>query len=122
MQSIYLASGKAGGSPGHMLQSNRIALENTVPMLKKLGDRHAPLPVGHTALNLAGGSNLAWQQRKASSFTASPLHCGSFFLGYRDSRLYGGDDGISLGTAVAISRAAASPNQGHPSSAPRAST
>lgn len=120
MQSIYLASGKAGGSPVHMLQSNRIALENTFPMLKKLGDRRAPFHVVNTALNLAGGSNLAWQQRKASSFTASPLHCGSFFLGYRDSRLYGGDDGISLGTAVAVSGAAASPNQGYHSSTPLA--
>jgi Patatin-like phospholipase len=120
MQSIYLASGKAGGSPVHMLQSNRIALENTFPMLKKLGDRRAPFHVVNTALNLAGGSNLAWQQRKASSLTVSPLHCGSFFLGYRDSRLYGGDDGISLGTAVAISGAAASPNQGYHSSTPLA--
>src|ERR1051325_11000578 len=120
MQSIYLASGKAGGSMVHMIQSNRIALENTFPMLKKLGDRRAPFHVVTPALNLAGGSNLAWQQRKASSFTASPLHCGSFFLGYRDSRLYGGDDGISLGTAVAISGAAASPNQGYHSSAPLA--
>src|SRR4029079_292489 len=120
MQSIYLASGKAGGSPVHMLQSNRIALENTFPMLKKLGDRRAPFHVVNTALNLASGSNLAWQQRKASSFTASPLHCGSFFLGYRDSRLYGGDDGISLGTRPGVSGADARPDQGYHSSMPLA--
>ncbi|HEX7679027.1 MAG TPA: hypothetical protein VF713_12935, partial [Thermoanaerobaculia bacterium] len=39
-----------------------------------------------------------------------------FFVGYRDSREYGGKDGISIGTAVTISGAAASPNQGYHSS------
>src|SRR5262249_20243088 len=41
-------------------------------------------------------------------------HTGSLFLGYRESREYGG--GISLGTAVTISGAAASPNMGYHSS------
>jgi hypothetical protein len=44
------------------------------------------------------------------------LHSGNRRVGYRDSRHYGGDDGISLGTAVAISGAAASPNMGYHSS------
>ena len=66
------------------------------------------------ALNLVGGSRLAWQQRKAASFTVSALHCGSRDLGYRTSSQYGG--GITLGTAVAISGAAASPNMGYHSS------
>jgi hypothetical protein len=44
------------------------------------------------------------------------LHCGSLQLGYRDSRHFGGKDGISLGTAVTISGAAASPNMGYHSS------
>jgi len=75
-------------------------------------------------LNLVKGDNLAWQERKAESFTVSPLHAGSYRpeLGYRRSNLYGGrkgldgGDGISLGTAVAISGAAASPNAGYHSS------
>jgi hypothetical protein len=73
-------------------------------------------------LNLVKGENLAWQERKAESFTTSPLHAGSYRLGYRKSHLYGGmkgldgGDGISLGTAVAISGAAASPNAGYHSS------
>jgi hypothetical protein len=37
-------------------------------------------------------------------------------IGYRPTRLYGGPDGVSLGTAVAISGAAASPNMGYNSS------
>jgi len=75
-----------------------------------------PFHVVNMALNLVSGSRLAWQQRKAQSFTVSPLHAGSFDLGYRDSSHYGGPDGISLGTAVAISGAAASPNMGYHSS------
>jgi hypothetical protein len=79
------------------------------------------LPVINIALNLVGGSKLAWQERKAESFTASPLHCGSFELGYRKTNAplgqrYGGEHGISLGTATTISGAAASPNMGYHSS------
>jgi len=73
-----------------------------------------PLHVVNTALNLTSGENLAWQQRMAESFTVSPYHSGSLFLGYRESREYGG--AISLGTAVTISGAAASPNMGYHSS------
>jgi Patatin-like phospholipase len=71
----------------------------------------APLHIVNTALNLTGGENLAWQQRMAESFTISPYYSGSLFLGYRDSKQYGG--AISLGTAVTISGAAASPNMGY---------
>ncbi|HEV7569913.1 MAG TPA: patatin-like phospholipase family protein [Thermoanaerobaculia bacterium] len=80
-----------------------------------------PLHIVNAALNLVSGKNLAWQQRKAEPFTISPLHSGSAFVGYRDSRAYGGGlRGISLGTAVTISGAAASPNQGYHSSIPLA--
>jgi hypothetical protein len=75
-----------------------------------------PLPVFNLTLNLVSGENLAWQQRKAESFTATPLHCGAYSLGYRNSTEYGGPGGISLGTAVATSGAAASPNMGFYSS------
>ncbi|MEP6664346.1 MAG: hypothetical protein ABJC04_11860, partial [Verrucomicrobiota bacterium] len=84
-----------------------------------------PLHIVNMALNLVTGENLAWQQRKAETFTASTLHCGNFRLGYRFTKHYalgwakaGGEKpGLSLGTAVAISGAAASPNQGYHSSA-----
>jgi hypothetical protein len=97
-----------------------------------------PLHVINVALNVVSGAELAWQQRKAASFTISPLHCGSSIkvdgnsIGYRDSRLYYGgrqptaraQQGniplkdwygrpITLGTAVTISGAAVSPNQGY---------
>jgi hypothetical protein len=79
------------------------------PDAKPVLDR-PPLHVLNVALNLVHGHNLAWQERKASSFTISPLHCGSRLLGYRDSAEYA--DRISLGTAMAISGAAVSPNMG----------
>ncbi len=59
------------------------------------------------------------QERKAESFTVSALHAGNWQLGYRNAGDYGKNlQGIAirLGTAVAISGAAASPNMGYHSS------
>jgi hypothetical protein len=82
--------------------------------MASLDTRLRPFHVVNVTLNLVAGSRLAWQQRKAASFTVTPLYCGSGDLGYRPSSEYGG--GVSLGTAVAISGAAASPNMGYHSS------
>jgi hypothetical protein len=77
-----------------------------------------PFLIVNTALNLVNGDELAWQERKAASFPVTPICCGwrardgdSF---RRTERGYAG--GLSLGTAVAISGAAASPNSGYHSS------
>jgi hypothetical protein len=75
-----------------------------------------PFHIINMAWNLVGGEQLAWQERKAESFTASSLHCGSWRHGYRPSDEYGGPRGMSIGTAITISGAAASPNQGYHSS------
>jgi hypothetical protein len=75
-----------------------------------------PFHIINIALNLVGGDNLAWQERKAAPFTISPLHCGSSVLGYRPASAYnkpGGSRSITLGTAMAISGAAVSPNMGY---------
>jgi hypothetical protein len=91
-------------------------------------ERKALFHVVNMALNLVHGDRLAWQERKAHSFTVSPLHAGSMAVndagGYRRTRAqpdvpnsrYGGSEGISLGTAITISGAAASPNMGYHSS------
>jgi hypothetical protein len=79
---------------------------------------HRLLHVVNTTLNLVGGKNLAWQQRKAEPFAFSPLHAGCFRVGYRRSRDYGGEKGVSLGTAQAISGAAASSNMGYYTTSP----
>jgi predicted acylesterase/phospholipase RssA len=87
-----------------------------------------PFHVINIALNIVSTKRLAWQERKAESFTVSALHagtaCGGLVRGddgivraygaFRSSEKYGG--GISLGTALAISGAAASPNMGYNSS------
>ncbi len=90
--------------------------DDNVPMsdLKQV----RPFHVVNVTLNLVGGDKLEWQDRKAESFTMSPLHCGSYWLGYRKSEAYGGDKGMSLATAVAISGAAASPNMGYMMTSP----
>ncbi|HEX5602812.1 MAG TPA: hypothetical protein VFX63_09690, partial [Pyrinomonadaceae bacterium] len=103
--------------------SNRAILEKAFgdwlePLSKQ--EKYRLMPVINTTLNLVGGDNLAWQQRKAEPFSISPLHAGCFRLGYRDSRFYGGRDvgGISIGTAAAISGAAASSNMGYYTTSP----
>ena len=84
----------------------------------------APYPVINAALNLVGGKELAWQQRKAASFIFSPLYCGYEFPelppGYCQTKIFAAKSGeVSLATAMAISGAAASPNMGyHTSPAP----
>lgn len=80
-----------------------------------------PMHIVNMALNLVKGENLAWQERKAAPFTSTRLHTGSCRVGYRPSSIYGGkyDDTkepITLGTAITISGAAASPNMGYNSS------
>ena len=72
----------------------------------------APLLVVNCALNMVGEANNAIQERKAASFTVSPLHAGSMLTGYRPVAQYGGSDGLTLGTAMTISGAAVSPNAG----------
>jgi len=70
----------------------------------------------NTTLNLVGTTNPAWMQRKAESFTFSPIHAGSWRLGYVPARLYGGGKGVTVATAMAISGAAFNPNMGYQSS------
>jgi hypothetical protein len=84
--------------------------------LHELHATSRPLHIVNMALNLVAGKRLAWQERKAASFTASALMAGNSSLGYRPIAEYGGPEGMSLGTAITISGAAASPNMGYHSS------
>jgi hypothetical protein len=71
----------------------------------------------NTALNIVSSSNPAWQERKAEAFSITRLHCGNPLVSYRPTASYGeGEGGITLGTAMAISGAAVSPNEGYNSS------
>ena len=91
------------------------------------GAHWKPLHVINAALNLVSSKNLAWQERMAAPFTFSPLHCGSGSAIFPDGAYrasyatgqdmpYGGRLGLTLGTAMAISGAAVSPNMGYNSS------
>jgi hypothetical protein len=98
---------------------------------KRPEDAGGPLPPIHIvnmALNVVATKNLAWQERKAMSFTATPRYVGSgSFERAKQSELGEGGDprptqyggipkGMTLGTAMTLSGAAASPNMGYHSS------
>ena len=81
-----------------------------------------PYHIINTAINLTSGRQLAWQRRKAASYTFTPLYTGyepaspDLPAGYRPTDSYAVDNAtgasVCLGTTVAASGAAASPNQG----------
>lgn len=83
-----------------------------------------PLPILNTSLNVVRGKELAVQTRKARAFAFTPVYGGftrqetgsrewkSFFGTTSDAMSKSNSGGISLGTAMAISGAAASPNMG----------
>jgi hypothetical protein len=73
--------------------------------------------VVNTALNVVAGENNAWQERKAEPFVMTPLYSGNEYVGFVPTSEFGSSDGgVTVGTAIAISGAAASPNQGYHSS------
>jgi hypothetical protein len=97
-------------------------------------------PVVNVTLNVVSGRNTAWAERKAESFTITPLACGGAYLhkvedvaagrpprgAYVPTENYAGNEpetgaddpsqGVTLGTALALSGAAVSPNMGYHSS------
>ncbi len=106
---------------GNLIFANRVVVQLAFPDdIKKYAfpppPPHKLMHVVNLTLNIVHGRRLAWQERKAAPFVVTPMHAGSYYLGYRRSRDYGGKDGISVGTAIAISGAAVSPNMGYSSS------
>lgn len=94
-------------------------------------------PVINVTLNVTEGERNAWSERKGESFTITPKACGAAYLlrredadaGYEargafvQTSAYAGSEketglkdkprGLSLGTAIALSGAAVSPNMGY---------
>ncbi len=106
-----------------------------IPKTWRTRDRKRLFHVINVSLNYTSGADSARAERKAQPFTITPLHCGGPALSmgegaYVDTECFacgeletGPDDdrgGITLGTAMAISGAAASPNMGYHSSPPAA--
>jgi hypothetical protein len=83
--------------------------------------KQRPIPIINTAINMTGGDDLAWQTRRAASFSFTPQWAGyetnssqGFKIGgYRPTAEYAENEGKNLGTLVAVSGAAASPNMGY---------
>ncbi|HMC21870.1 MAG TPA: hypothetical protein VKL19_08495, partial [Thermoanaerobaculia bacterium] len=82
-------------------------------------DVGAPYHLINTTLNLVGGHDLSTAQRFSDMYVLSKRYCGSMRTGFRKTAAYACGT-MSLGTAVAISGAAASPNMG--SQTPSAAT
>ncbi len=97
-----------------------------IPLGSKDRKDGRPIPILNTSLNVVRGKELALQTRKARSFALTPLHGGytrplrckrDWQAAYAPTeklacKLPGFKDGVTMGTAVAISGAAASPNLG----------
>lgn len=83
-----------------------------------------PLHVINATLNAVQSTHVGRHERKAQSFTFTPLHVGNRFVGYRPAAEYATDSatgrGLSLGMALAISGAAASSAMGLYSTSARA--
>jgi hypothetical protein len=78
-----------------------------------------PVPIVNTALNLTGGDNAALEERRAASFFFTPYETGSDRTGVVGTTDMGKfRQGVQLGSCVATSGAAASPNMGYHTSAP----
>ena len=108
-------------------------------LLSKNDGLYGPFHIVNCALNLSGSSDLSLHTRHSAIFTLSPLYCGSSYIprkpsgepqsrersqygdeiGYCPTELFGGKvHHPSLGQAIAVSGAAASPNMGYHTSAP----
>jgi hypothetical protein len=74
-------------------------------------EKGGPIHIVNTTLNLVGARDLRAMQRKAEVLELTPLFCGSSRTGYRPTNAYAGGN-LSLGTAIAISGAAANPVMG----------
>jgi hypothetical protein len=133
-----------GASNGKARQPNKLTgfdplddfpLSSLVPARQYSG----PYAIVNAALNLNMGSELAQQERKASSFVFTPGFCGfqpsgsredneevarsngEFEKsGYRATAGFTSPSGPHLGTTMAISGAAANPNSGYHTSGPMA--
>ena len=95
-------------------------------LVDKTRKRQGPLHIVNCALNLGGSSDLTIHTRHSASFTLTPVHCGSAYLsrrranepaeelGFVHTNTYGkAENQPSLGQAISVSGAAASPNQGY---------
>ena len=83
--------------------------------LSELGGEGSPAPyhLVNTALNLQGSDDPQLRDRKTASYVLAKRYCGGHYSGHCPTdRMEELDRGLDLGTAMAISGAAAAPNMG----------
>lgn len=97
-----------------------------IPLQELAKDYAGPYNIINCALNLIKGDDLAWQERKASSFVFTPHYCGydvdravldgkrhgAHADAYVPTSSFAYPGGPGIGTAIGISGAAASPSMG----------
>ena len=113
--------------------------QDNTPLSSLLDSSDSLFPVINTTLNITAGTNTAWAERQAASFTATPLVCGSAalrhptqsaaaidpdgafvpttrFAGLETLNIHptrATESGPGLGSALTVSGAAMSPNWGY---------
>jgi hypothetical protein len=108
----YMGASNDARRDAHDAEITESVPGDDVPLVGLRNTSHgAPYHLVNTTLNLVGGSDLATVQRVSDFFVMSKRYCGSMRTGYRPTREYSCGT-VSLGTAVAVSGAAASPNMG----------
>ncbi|SFM28378.1 patatin-like phospholipase family protein [Rugamonas rubra] len=140
LESLLRQSGAAPmpGAPGAAATAPAGSAPGAAPARAKL---QRPYHLISAAINLVNGKELAWQTRKAANFCFTPAFCGFEMPAMRGADraavcpqrgafrptasyaatstiLKDDDTVVKLGTAVAVSGAAASPNMGYHSSPP----
>src|SRR6202008_589394 len=83
----------------------------TLASLRNNSRLGGPYHLVNTTLNLVGGRDLITAQRSAANFVMGPRYCGSLRTGFRLTETYM-RGALTLGSAVATSGAAVSPNMG----------
>jgi hypothetical protein len=111
-----------GASQGAKRQPNQFTgfdPKDDIPLSDLLPEKHylGPFAILNCALNLNHGKELAWQERKATSFVFTPKFCGyrpsSDPKGFVDTVNFGEPKGPHIGMATAISGAAVNPSWGY---------
>jgi len=94
-------------------------------LINQNNEPSGPFHIVNCALNLGGSSDLLLHTRHSNTFTLTPLYCGSSYvmknanstpineIGFAETGTYTGQGQLSLGQAIAVSGAAASPNMGY---------
>lgn len=94
--------------PGNPFNSNVV-----LPLSSLCSSRRAPYHLINCALNVPGSKNPRMQGRLTDFFLFSPRYCGSPLTGYTPTPEWEAQDRhLDLGTAMAISGAAAAPQMG----------